>query len=271
MNTYRCVYCPEIGFGYTREDGKPQGEFNYFVMRSMFKRMYHVAYMNGTTPENWHYTGGVLGAFQYASWLTEGYYYMFSPSVNLSEGSPRDFWAIAAGKYSGTIPQMRSNFYEVKQRGPFVNIKPARAALTLCFLNDFGAYGINDNYRNTILDKLRKEGFFDPKTAVVLHWQPELLANASFSPVNKDADVLITVYKLPKNKLLVVLGNMSSVGSEGSLKINPQTFLDKKKRGQIIFRDLETGIQGKFNQTKDSIDVNRIYVGGHNFKLFIIE
>lgn len=270
MNTYRCVYRPEAGLGYTRDDGREQGEFNYFIMRDMFKRMYQLAYMNGTFSENWHYTGGVLGAFQYGSWLTEGYYYMFSPSVNLIEGSPRDFWPIAAGKFTGAIPQMRSNFHDVGLGHGFVDAAPTRAALTLCLLNDFGAYGMNKKYRDSILAKLRDEGFLDPKTGVVLHWQPKLNANASFSPANKDADVLITVYTLPGDKLLAVLGNMSKVGSEGCLRLNVKAFLKDLKKIHGYFRDLETGIKTRFDRSK-SLEIKTIYVGGHDFRLFIIE
>lgn len=271
MNTYMCVFRPELGFGYIREDGTKQGEFNYFEARDMFKRMYHIAFENGIMPEQWHYTGGSLGAFQYGAWLVENYYYMFCPDVNLIEGTPKENWPIDAGKYTGCVPQMRSNFHNVNLESGFVDIKPARAALTLCFLNDFGATCINEKYRDLILGMLRKEGFLEPGVESVLHWDERLKKNVSFKAVNPDSDVLTSVYKLPHGKLLLVLGNMSKVGTSGVLSVNPSAFIDNYKPSSLRVRNLETGISVDAGKDAKDIKIKDVFVDGHDFKLLIIE
>jgi hypothetical protein len=274
MDSLWCSHKSELGFGYVRSNGKRQGGFNYTAMRDMFKRMYNTAYMNGVVPRHWHYPDGYYGAFLEGAWMIEGAYFMFNKDVDLIGGAPRDLWPVVGGRHTSCIPQMCTNFYSIDSLYlPLADPAPTRAALTLCFLNDFGGYGMNDFYRNQILAKLRKEGFFDPNVRSIRHWEPELAQLATYSPENAKSDVLVTCYTLPEWKLLVVLGNMSEKGTHGALSLRPSELLGGADCRNLKAIDIESGIEVRGNSTggsKEELKLEKLWVGGHDFRLFIV-
>jgi hypothetical protein len=273
MDTIWPAFKPDLGFGYTRDDGTRQPGFNYRALREMFKRLYQVSYMNGSDSEHWHYADGYYGSFLYGAWLTEGFFYMFSEDVDLISGSSKDWWPLVAGRHIASIPQLRSNFYELKLDRPFANPAPTRAGMTVCLLNDMGGYEFNDSYRNAILAALRKDGFFDPAVTSVRHWEPEAAQSATYAAEKKAADVLVTLYLLPGRKLLVVLGNMSETATHGTLTLRPATLLpgiDNFQHWKL--RDVENGVKPYMGQQHpDEIVFERVGVGGHDFRLLILE
>ncbi len=272
MDTIWPIYKPELGFGYVRDDGTRQPSFNFCAMREMYKRLYQIAWQNNVEPIQWHYADGYYGSFLTGAWLVEGYYYMFSRNVNLIEGAPRDFWMTVSGKHLGTTAQMRSNFYELGLENPFADPRPHRAAMTVCLLNDFGGYGFNDGLRNIVLAKMRGEGFFDPSVTSVRHWEKKIAEFAEFKAVSPDADVLVTAYLLPENKIMVAVGNMSRTPTDGTIMLRPKALLgDKANARAMRIRDLETGLKPWMPEPKTDTLECGIFAGGHDFRLLILE
>jgi hypothetical protein len=274
MDSFWCDFKPELGRGYIRDDGTPQGSYNYFLMRDMFKRMYQTAYANGVEPVNWHYYNGYFGSFLQGQWLIEGYYYMFSPNVDLVSYAPKGIWAIDSGPHNGTIPLMKTNFYELGLNRPMSDPRPTRAALMLCLLNDFGGYGMNETLMHQLRDRLRGMGFFDPSVRSIRHWQPEVGKYVTYTADDPKAQVLSTIYTLPNGKLLVVLGNMSLTPTHGTLKLRPGGLLGAGATSlHLSVKDAE--LDAEINPTwekqpPDEMTFQRVWVGGHDYRLLLL-
>ena len=271
MGTMQAIYMPEVGLGYTREDGTKQAEFNYFYMRQMFKRMFQVAGENNVEPFQWHYVNGLLSSFLTGSWLVEGHYYMFSPDVDLISGAARNFWPIVSGKFTGILPQMTSNFHEVGYDYKlFGDPRPTRAAMALCLVNDFGGNGINDGYRDTILALMRREGFFDASVTSVTHWERKMRSNVRFSN-SEGSDAMPAVYTLPGGKLMLVVGNVGEKEFKGNFAIRLGAF-DERFQRDVQLRELEQpAVTATLHNRDGFYEIPSLFVAPHDFRIFILE
>jgi hypothetical protein len=181
---------------------------------------------------------------------------------------------MVSGRHLGSIPQMRANFYELELDRAFADLRPTRAGLTVCLLNDFGGYGMNDTYRNTLLAAMRKDGFFDPEVRSWRHWEPLMQQMARFVPEEPGSDVRVSFYRLPGEKLLVALGNLAETGAHGTLALKPRPVLGESLdfSGAWAVRDLETGAKPYLHPQKpDAVELGKVWVGGHDFRLLVLE